>query len=95
MGFSLGSRKGASTDRRGEDDINKECSNNPSKDTSDSKKSGVKTGVSRIGQKSERAVPGLNKSKGKRNRRKERKRKELKINSVKIIGVNCAGLMSR
>ena len=36
-----------------------------------------------------------NKSKQKRNRRKEKKKKKDKESSLKIIGINCAGLMSK
>ena len=50
----------------------------------------------RLESKSEGNLFGLiNKSKGKRNRRKERKRKKMSMNILKIIGVNCAGLMSK
>ena len=36
-----------------------------------------------------------NKSKEKRNRRKERKRDIVRTKSLKIVGVNCAGLLSK
>ena len=50
----------------------------------------------RLESKSKRYDPLIrNKSKEKRNRRKERKRNKVSTKSLKIVGVNCAGLLTK
>ena len=65
-------------------------------DCEEQPKSSVKAGGPRPGHKYERDIIRLeNRSKQKRNRRKERKKNKNKSQSLKIIGINCAGLMSK
>ena len=98
----MGTAKRTPIDRsKCEDDFNTKLSKCSNEGTSDSKEqfpAELQKRFSRLECESEGSGFGLmNKSKRKRNRRKERKNKKHKnvYENLKIIGVNCAGLMSK
>ena len=97
FGFSLGPTYRTSSGRsdRKNDLYNEfqESSEQNISDCEEQPKSSVKAGVSRPEHKYERDIIRLeNRSKQKRNRIKKNRKKS---QSLKIIGINCAGLMSK